>query len=210
MIIVGAKGFAVQIHDVLFRSSVDKRFVFFDDISTDLPAKFLGEYAILRAEDEVKNYMWTNGDNRFVLGIGNPKIRRVLFEKFIKWGGVPYTIIADNALVGNFQTEIREGVCILSNSVVESTVKIGLGTLINLNVTITHGSQIGKFCEISPGVLVLGNCIIGDEVFLGAGSVILPKRKIGNNVIIGAGAVVTKDVPDNNVVVGIPAKPRGA
>ncbi|WP_241152409.1 acyltransferase [Vaginisenegalia massiliensis] len=48
--------------------------------------------------------------------------------------------------------------------------------------------------------------IIGNNVFLGAHSVVLPGVKIGNNVIVGAGAVVTKDVPDDVVVAGNPAK----
>lgn len=47
---------------------------------------------------------------------------------------------------------------------------------------------------------------IGNNVFLGANSVILPGITVGNNVIIGAGAVVTKDVPDNSVFVGNPAR----
>ena len=50
-------------------------------------------------------------------------------------------------------------------------------------------------------------CIeIGDNVFIGTGVKILYDVKIGNNVIIAAGAVVTKDIPDNSVVGGIPAK----
>ena len=48
--------------------------------------------------------------------------------------------------------------------------------------------------------------IIGDNVFLGANSIVLPGVRIGNGAIVGAGAVVTKDVPDNTVVAGNPAK----
>ena len=48
--------------------------------------------------------------------------------------------------------------------------------------------------------------VIGDNVFIGADAIVLPNVKIGSDVIVGAGAVVTKDVPDNVVVAGNPAK----
>ena len=47
---------------------------------------------------------------------------------------------------------------------------------------------------------------IGDRCWIGANSIILPGVTIGNNVVIGAGSVVTKDIPDNVVAVGSPAK----
>lgn len=47
---------------------------------------------------------------------------------------------------------------------------------------------------------------IGDNVWIGGSAVIVPGVTIGNNVVIAAGAVVTKDVPDNVVVGGNPAK----
>lgn len=50
-------------------------------------------------------------------------------------------------------------------------------------------------------------CIeVMNNVFIGANSTILPNIRIGSNVIIAAGSVVTKDVPDNSVVAGVPAK----
>lgn len=50
-------------------------------------------------------------------------------------------------------------------------------------------------------------CIeIMDNVFIGLGSIIMPNVRIGENCIIGAGSVVTKDVPSNSVVAGVPAK----
>ncbi len=54
-------------------------------------------------------------------------------------------------------------------------------------------------------------CIyVGNNVMIGAGAMILPNVCIGNNVIIGAGAIVTKDIPDNSVVAGVPAKVIGS
>lgn len=47
---------------------------------------------------------------------------------------------------------------------------------------------------------------IGDDVWLGANVVILPGVTIGSNVVVAAGAVVTKDVPSNCVVGGVPAR----
>ena len=53
---------------------------------------------------------------------------------------------------------------------------------------------------------IYGPITIGDNVFIGMNSIILPGITIGNNVIIGAGSVVRKDIPDNVVVMGNPAK----
>ena len=47
---------------------------------------------------------------------------------------------------------------------------------------------------------------IGDNVYIGPGAKIVGKIKIGNDVAIGANCVVTKDVPNNSVIVGIPGK----
>lgn len=52
----------------------------------------------------------------------------------------------------------------------------------------------------------IGKVKIGDNVFIGAESVVLSNVKIGNNVIIGANSTVTKDIPDNVVAAGNPAK----
>lgn len=73
--------------------------------------------------------------------------------------------------------------------------------------------KIGKNCTILPMVLIgkkspgiKVNAIIGDNCYISTGVTILAPVNIGNNVIIGAGAVVTKDIPDNCIVAGVPAK----
>lgn len=47
---------------------------------------------------------------------------------------------------------------------------------------------------------------IGNDCWIGGGAIILPGVTIGNNCVIGAGAVVTKDIPDNSLAVGNPAR----
>lgn len=56
------------------------------------------------------------------------------------------------------------------------------------------------------GFTRIGTVKIGNNVFVGAGTIILPGVCIGNNVVIGAGSVVSKDIPDNSLAVGTPAK----
>lgn len=56
------------------------------------------------------------------------------------------------------------------------------------------------------GYTKIGRVTIGNNVFIGAESVVLPGVTIGNNVIVGANSTVTRDVPDNTVIAGSPAK----
>lgn len=51
-----------------------------------------------------------------------------------------------------------------------------------------------------------GRISLGNNVSVGWGVTFLPGVKVGNNVIIGAGAIITKDIPDNSVVAGVPAR----
>jgi serine O-acetyltransferase len=81
-------------------------------------------------------------------------------------------------------------------------------------IVINAGSRIGKNCNISQGVTLgqanrgqhKGYPTLGDNVYIGPGAKIVGAVKIGNNVAIGANCVVTKDVPDNAVVVGVPGR----
>lgn len=78
------------------------------------------------------------------------------------------------------------------------------------SIIVNEKSKIGDYSIIYPGVVIgatdTGCPNIGHHCFIGAGSKILGGVKIGDNVTIAPNAVVVKDVPDNTVVGGIPAK----
>ena len=96
------------------------------------------------------------------------------------------------------------------------TARIGRGLYIGHfgQIILSTRTVMGEFCNLSQGV-TMGQAgrgseqytpLIGDRVYIGPGAKIFGKVAIGNDVAIGANAVVTKDLPDNAVAVGVPAK----
>lgn len=204
MIIIGAKGFAKEVLEILYQRNELEGLVFFDDLNGDSQTVLYSKFPILKTELEVGNY-FKKTDNKFTIGIGNPVLRQKLFERFQALGGVFESTISPKANIGSFGNQIGHGCNIMTGVVVTNDVIIGTGTLINLNCTIGHDTVIGDFVELCPGVSVSGKCNIGSFSFIGTNATILPKINIGKNVIVAAGSVVTKDVPDNCMVAGIPA-----
>lgn len=115
-------------------------------------------------------------------------------------------------------TEIGDNVSIGSLAHVDYNAKIGENTRIGGQSVIGTLSRIGKNVFIGPGVILTNDpypmcdkmvgVTIEDNVVIGAGAAIRAGVTVGKNSVVAMGAVVTRDVPENTVVVGSPATPR--
>ncbi len=204
MLIAGASGHAKEVLELFHQHKELDGLCFFDDLSDDFERLLFEKFVVIRTLNEVHKHLINSPE--FVLGIGNPKLRKLLSVKLTEQGGKMVSIISLTACIGHYDVNLGEGVNIMHNTMISNSVKIGPGTLINAFVSVHHDVIIGEYCEVSPHATLLGGCRIGNFTSIGSNATILPNISIGINVVVGAGAVVTKCIPDNVVVIGIPAR----
>lgn len=71
---------------------------------------------------------------------------------------------------------------------------------------INHDGGTLIFRHLVPDLEITKKIKVGNNVYFGIRSIIMPGVTIGNNCVIGAGSIVTRDIPDNSVAVGVPAR----
>lgn len=140
-----------------------------------------------------------------IVGIGDNMIRADLFTKMQDTGLDVITAIHPSAVIAK-TAKIDCGTVIAANAVINPDTEIGENCIINTGATIDHDNLIADHVHISPGVNLAGNVSIGEYSHVGIGASVINGIVIGKNATIGAGAVVIRNIPDNTVVVGVPAK----
>ncbi len=136
--------------------------------------------------------------------VGTPK-RKSLIQQAESHGLKFTTFVHPSANVSTLSV-LQLGVIVSAGCVIATQTIVGTHTIINRGCLIGHHATIGQYVTISPGANIAGKTNIGDGTYIGMGAIILDGITIGKNVIVGAGAVVTKDVPDNVQVIGMPAR----
>lgn len=203
---MGSGGHAKEVLEVLLQNRYSKPIAFFNNVSPleQIPNLFK-HYTIIRQTESLKEWFLKQSPD-FVLGIGGIEKRKMLWELALSCGGEPVNLIANNSSIGSVDVNTNPGLNVMQFVFVSNSVSIGKSALLNTRCNIHHDVEIGDFCEIGPGALLLGNCKIGNHSFIGAGAIILPGISIGNDCTIGAGAVVTKNIEKNLTVKGNPGR----
>lgn len=101
---------------------------------------------------------------------------------------------------------IGDGVILEMGAAVHALAEVGEGCFMGTATIMAHHCTVGRYTTLSGGVSTGGGVAIGSFCLIGVGASIHPHRHIGSNVIVGVGAAVVKDVPDNVVVAGVPAR----
>ncbi len=205
MLFIGAGGLAAQFFEDLVAMNMQD-VVFWSETPT--ANQFIADkFKIISTDEEVVDY-FNNVSRSFILSVGDIATRKVVRERFIKLGGKVASFVTPFCRLSPYIKSIGKGVMILNDAEMEPGVSIGDYSLINKKSKYGHGCIVGADCEIGPMATIAAYAEIGDESLIGISALILPKVKVGKNVIVSAGSVVTKNIPDNAVVAGVPAKIR--
>ena len=138
------------------------------------------------------------------IGYAHFSFRKRIFGKMAEKGVPVATFVHPTAYIADSAT-VGKGSIILVNSTVEMEAHIGENVFLSSNSQISHDVTIGDHSYLAPSQSIAGNSKIGECCFLGIGTTTINGIVIGDRVIAGAGAVITKNVPSDVLVAGVPA-----
>ncbi|MFD2790518.1 Putative acetyltransferase EpsM [Arenibacter antarcticus] len=138
--------------------------------------------------------------------IGNNNIRENVFKTISTIKTDMFISLLHPSAIISKTVSVGTNVLISAGAIVNALSTIETGVIINTGAIVEHEANIKSFAHIGPGAVLAGNVTVGERSFIGAGAVVKQGITIGDDVVVGAGAVVIKDVPDNQTVIGNPAK----
>lgn len=173
----------------------------------DLPeevGKNILSYKVIGTDDDIPQYVEKAS---FVVTVGHIKdstLRRKIYKKIKDAGGAIETVIAKDAYVSPY-AKVGEGSLIMHKAMLSADVVVGVCTIINSLVNVSHDAKIGDFCHISTCASINGACVIGDDTFVGSQTAVNQGVKIVGG-IVASQSLVNKDITEKGVYVGCPAK----
>ena len=204
LFIYGSRAAAVETYDMVIRNDFfDHRydFVFFIDDFVE-ESDYYGTKRI--HYESCKDYL-ENEDAEFIVAVGEPSVRKLLFDR-IKISGYRIATLIDKTAIVSHSSTIKEGCIISSGAIVSTNAVINENCLVMFQAIVGHHANVGAGCVICPQATVGGFSNVGDETFLGLGSHMIQNANIGSRAVVGLGAMVFKNVEDDTVVIGNPAR----
>jgi len=112
------------------------------------------------------------------------------------------------------QTEIGENAVVMMGAILNIGAVVGAGSMIDMGAVLGGRAVVGKNCHIGAGAVLAGvvepasatPVVVEDDVLIGANAVVIEGIRVGRGAVVAAGAVVTRDVPEDTVVAGCPAR----
>lgn len=199
ILIIGAGGHSKVVLEALQVSNPEADFMVVDYDKAKTGQLIFGKVPVVLLDK------WPQFHKLYHVAIGDNTIRKKYSLEAQKQRKAPITIVHPDASIST-TSKISGGCFVAANAVIAAESELGEGCIINHGAVIDHDCKVAHYSHIAPNVTVGGSVIIGERCLIGAGSIILPRVKIGNQVVIGAGAVITCDVPDNQIMVGVPGK----
>jgi acetyltransferase EpsM len=127
-------------------------------------------------------------------GIGFFRMRLKVFQTLAAAGFVCPVLIHPTAHIDPTAV-LEQGVLVLAQSYVSGNAKVGMGSLINNSVVVSHDNILGICTNLSPGAMLAGDVILEDFVQVGMNATINIGVRVGKRTLIGNGATVKADVP---------------
>jgi len=140
-----------------------------------------------------------------IVAIGDNRIRMGKIAQLLSMGISIATVIHPSAIIGDY-VGVQTGAFVCAGAIINTHTVVGVGSIVNTGATLDHDNFIGPYVHICPGVHMGGNVVVKEGAHVSIGCSVRDKVCIGKWSVVGVGSVVVKDIPNNVVVYGCPAK----
>ncbi len=201
--IVGAGDLGQQIAYYAISDNHYQKVVFFDDFNKD---KTVNGHTILGNIDQIEESYAKKEFDELFIGIGYKHLRKKkeLFDKY--YGRIPFGKIIHSSSWVDTSAEVNEGTIIYPSCSIDANVNIGHNTVLNIGCTIAHDTNVSNHCFLSPRVALAGFVLINELSILGINSTIIDNIIVAPGIQIGGGTVVIKNLDQEGLYVGNPAR----
>lgn len=196
LVILGAGGHAKVCHEIAVQMDLWQEILILDD-------QPMNDY--FEIEGPIAEWIQYIDAVDFFCGIGNNGVRKDLLEQLEERKQNVVTLVSPYAFISPV-AQLATGVVIMPGVVMNPSVDIGKGCIINTGSTIDHDCQVGDYSHISPGCHLGGRVKIGNLSWVGIGSTIINGIEITDNVQLGSASNVVKDILDEGMYYGNPAR----
>jgi acetyltransferase EpsM len=200
LVILGSRIFAEEVADLVSECDGFRLEAFGENWERERCEETLLGYPIIWIDD-LKPLSATH---QAVCAIGTT--HRSLFVGQARELGFEFAVVRHPSTRVSATSAVGAGSILSVGVIVGAHTTLGEHVIVNRGCLIGHHTRIGDFVTISPGANIAGAVEIGDGSYIGMGAIVLDRIKIGSHAVVGAGAVVTRDVPDNVQVMGVPAQ----
>ena len=203
---LGAGGHARVIIDIL-RLSGEFDLIGLLDPDPALKGSLVEGVPVLGGDDQLP-HLYRRGVTHAFIGVGSigdtgPRKRLYLLARKLGFQLAtavhPQAVVAASAVLG-------PGVSVMAAAVINPGAWLGENVVVNTGALVEHGCALHDHVHIATGAHLGGGVQVGTGSHIGIGASVRQGIRIGCNSIVGVGAAVVDNVPDNVVVVGVPAR----
>ena len=166
------------------------------------------KYPVIGTTDDLDKFLKDESNVFFIAYVGMQREREV-YDKIVSLK-IPSnrlaTLIHPTAIIPKGMCKIGNGVLMAPLSQLSPDTTIEDNCIMLPNSFLGHDSTLCRFAHVASNATVGANVMVGKACHIGTNCTVREKVKIGDFSLVGSGAVVLKDVPDNSIVVGNPAR----
>jgi sugar O-acyltransferase (sialic acid O-acetyltransferase NeuD family) len=203
LIVLGASGLAREALAVVRETGSHTPIGVLDDRAGQIPPLFdgvpvLGRVANLDAH--------TRADVLVCVGSG------IARERIVDWlgqtgvRGIRFATVVDPSVRNPGGCRIGAGSILLANVSITAAADIGEHVVVMPGVTITHDDVVEDYATLAAGVSLGGGVTVARGAYIGMNASVMPDTRVGVRAVVGMAAAVLHDVPDNETWAGVPAR----